>query len=71
MHYFTFDLNAKSQELCMIIKLFGKYKYICIPMCLECATDVQQIIEQVLCGLNNIEVYLDDIGVLGNTWEDH
>ncbi len=32
---------------------------------------VQQIMEQFMCRLNNIEVYLENIGVFSNKWEKH
>ncbi len=38
-------------------------------MGLNCAPDF--VIEQVLCGIDYVEVYLDDIGVFGNTSEEH
>ncbi len=38
-------------------------------MGLKCAPDfAQQIMEHVLCGLNNVEAYLDNIDIFGNTW---
>ncbi len=41
-------------------------------MGLKCAPDfAEQIIEQVLCGLNNVFVYLDDIGIFSKSWEEH
>ncbi len=56
----------------MIITPFGKYKYECLPIGLKYAPDfAQQIVEQVLCRLNKVEVYSDDIGVFGNTLEVH
>ncbi len=72
MQYYTFEFYKESQELCVIITPVGKYKHICLPMGLKCAPNlVQQILEQVLHGLGNVKVYLDDIGVFGTTRDKH
>ncbi len=40
-------------------------------MCLKFAPDfAQQIMEQILCGLDNIKVYLDYVGVFGTTLDE-
>ena len=51
---------------------FGKYKYKRLPMGLKCAPDfAQQAIENVLQGINELEVYLDDIGCFSNEPKHH
>ncbi len=37
MEYYIFDINNKSQELCVIITPFGKFKLKCLPMGLKYA----------------------------------
>ncbi|KAL7468207.1 hypothetical protein ACHAXS_008433 [Conticribra weissflogii] len=68
----TMPLNLMQNLGCVIITPFGKYKYKHLPMGLKCSPDfVHQIMEQVLCSLDNIDVYLDDIGVFGTSWNEH
>ncbi len=63
MQYYTFELDKPSQDLCVIFKLFGKYKYKHLPMGLKCAPDfAQQVKEEVLCNINDTNIYLDNFG---------
>ena len=31
----------------------------------------QQVMENVLCEIDNIDVYIDDVGCVSNSWESH
>ncbi len=49
MRYYIFELNEPSQDLCVIVILFGKYKYKQLPMGLKFPSEfAQQVMEEVL-----------------------
>ncbi len=69
MQYYTFELDEESTELCAIITPFGKYNHKYLPMGFKCTHNAQQIMKQVFSSLEDIGVYLDDIGAFSKTWE--
>ena len=72
MQYYTFELDEESSQLCTIATPFGLYRYQRLPMGVTVAPDIaQEIMETVLDGIEGIEVYIDDIAIFSNSWQEH
>ncbi|KAL7483839.1 hypothetical protein ACHAW6_009478 [Cyclotella cf. meneghiniana] len=72
MQYYTFKLDEYSQYLCTVIFPFGKYKYLRLLMGLKCSPDIAQSIrESVLAGIDDADIYIDDVGAFFQTWKHH
>ncbi len=72
MQYYTFELEQDSQDLCIIVTPFGKYKYLRLLMGLKCSPDTAQAaMDNVLTDINDADIYIDDVGALFNDWDHH
>ena len=71
MFYYSLELDEPSKQLCTIITPFGKFQYNRMAMGLKPAPDVaQSIIEDILKDLG-VDVYIDDIGIFSNDFNEH
>jgi hypothetical protein len=72
MQYNMFELDKESQDLCTIITLLGKYKYLRLPMGLKCSPDIAQAAaENVPSAIKDADVYIDDVGAFSSDWDHH
>ena len=72
MQYFTFELDADSQKLCVISTPFGLYKCKRLPMGIKQSSDIaQEVVENLFRDLDNVEVYIDDIGCFSSSFTNH
>ena len=72
MQYFTFELDAESQKLCVTSTPFGLYKYKRLPMGIKQSSDIaQEVMENLFRDLDNVEIYIDDICCFSSTFTKH
>ena len=72
MQYYMFALDKEAQDLCTIVMPFRKFKYLRLPIGIKVSPDtVQEIMEDVFCGLDDVKVYINDIGIFSNNFDDH
>jgi Reverse transcriptase (RNA-dependent DNA polymerase) len=72
MQYYTYELDEPSKEVCTICTPFGNYRYNRLPMGVSQAPDIlQEIMEDLFRNFNEVDVYMDDIGVFSKDWNTH
>ena len=72
MQYFTFKLDSDSQKLSVISTPFGLYKYKHLPMGIKQSSDIaQEVMENLFCDLDKVEIYIDDIGCFSSIFETY
>ena len=64
MMFYTFALDEEAQRMCTIVTSFGPSKYNKVPIGLvNSPAFAQARMEEVLRGIDDTEVYIDDIGI--------
>ena len=72
MQYCMFELDEESQDRCTMITPFGKNKHAKLLMGLKCSPDIAQaIMENVLSGIEDADVYINDVWAFSKDWNHH
>ena len=72
MQYYIFELDKASKDICTIVTPFDKYRYNRLPMGLQCSPNfAQEVMEGIFGNMEDIDVYIDDVGVFSNNWDNH
>ena len=72
MAYYTFELDDASKDLCTINTPYGLYRYRVLPLGVAQSPDFcPETMEHVLQGVMDADVYIDDIGCFGKSWQQH
>ena len=73
MQFCTFELDEESSWLCVIVAPFGKCRCLRLPMGICNSPDfAQEIVEDIFKDmLQEIEIFIDDIGIFDDDLETH
>ncbi len=63
MQHYTFGMDKESKDLCTISTPIAKFNYT--------PDFAQEVIENIFRDVAEVEVYIDDIGIFSDSWEQH
>ena len=70
--FWQIGLTAKAQEICSFSTLGQTYLPLVLPFGLSNSpSSFQRLMNQIREGIPNVAVYLDDVVVFSDTWEEH
>ncbi len=72
IQYYTIELGEESKDYCIVSTPFGKFKYNRLPMGLKSSPDfAQEVMENIFRDVAEVDIYIDDIGIFSDSWEQH
>jgi hypothetical protein len=73
MQYYAFELDDASKDLCTICTPgFGNYRHTRCAMGVKQSPDIAQAaMEDLFQGVEEVDVYIDNVGIFSNSWEEH
>ena len=70
--YYQVELTEKAKTISAFVTPFGLFQYEVMPFGLSNAPSTfQRLINHIIRGLEGVYAYLDDIVIVGDTWEEH
>ena len=70
--YWQVPLSKRAREICAFVTPSGLYSYTVMPFGLRNApATFQRLMNKVVHGLKGCAVYLDDVVIYSDTWEEH
>ena len=62
--FYHFVLDKESQDLCIIITPFGRYRYLRLPMGIKVAPGfAQAVMARLFCNFHYVEVFIDNVAI--------
>ena len=73
MQFYTFQLDDEASNLCAISTPYGNYRHLRAPMGVKQTPDfAQQVMEHALRDIEEIQAYIDNVGVFGDkSFKEH
>ena len=70
--YWQVPLTTRAKEISAFVTPHGLYQYKVLPFgMMNAPATFQRLMNQVIAGLENTEVYIDDIVIYSDTWKQH
>ncbi|XP_072182212.1 uncharacterized protein [Diadema setosum] len=70
--YWQIPLTQRAKEISAFVTSKGLFQYTVMPFGMKNApATFQRMMNELICGLDGCEVYIDDVVVYSDSWDDH